>query len=51
MQVMTDWPQTVHFTNTGQVIGRRNIAAMRAVTRQMAVVLGLGSGVDRRHRA
>ena len=49
-QVMTDWPQTVRLTDIGQVIGRLDIATMRAVTRQMAVVLGIGSGIDRTRR-
>ena len=50
-QVMADWPQTVRFSDMGQVIGRLDLAAMRAITRQMAVVLGIGAGTGRPHRA
>ncbi len=49
-QVMADWPQTVRFTDIGQVIGRLDVAAMRAVTRQIAVVLGIGSDIARTRR-
>lgn len=41
-QVMVDWPQTVRLTDMGQVVGRLDMEAMRAVTRQLAVVLGIG---------
>ena len=41
-QIMVDWPQTVRFTEIGQVIGRVDKATMRIITRQMAVVLGIG---------
>jgi mRNA interferase MazF len=41
-QVMVDRPQTVRLTDMGQVIGRVDMEAMRAVTRQLAVVLGIG---------
>jgi mRNA interferase MazF len=50
-QVMADWPQTVRFSEIGQVIGRLDLATMRAITRQMAVVLGIGAGAGRPHRA
>lgn len=50
-QVMADWPQTVRFSEIGQVIGRLDPATMRAITRQMAVVLGIGSGTGRPRRA
>jgi mRNA-degrading endonuclease toxin of MazEF toxin-antitoxin module len=46
-QVMVDWPQTVRLSDMGQAIGRLDMATMRTITRQMAVVLGIGSGTDR----
>lgn len=49
-QVMGDWPQTVRFSEIGQVIGRLDLATMRAITREMAVVLGIGSGTGRSRR-
>ena len=49
-QVMVDWPQTVRFSNMGQVIGRLDTATMRAITRQMAVMLGIGSDISRSRR-
>ena len=49
-QVMTDWPQTVCFSEIGEVIGRLDLATMRAITRQMAVVLAIGSGTGRPRR-
>jgi mRNA interferase MazF len=42
-QVMVDWPQTVRFSDIGQAIGCLDMATMQAITRQMAVVLGIGS--------
>jgi mRNA interferase MazF len=50
-QVMIDWPQTVRCSEMGDVIGRLDLETMRAVTRQMAVVLGIGYGTDRARRA
>ncbi len=50
-QVMVDWPQTVRFSDMGQAIGSLDTATMRAITRQMAVVLGIGSGRGRPRRA
>jgi mRNA interferase MazF len=50
-QVMADWPQTVRFSEIGQVIGRLDLATMCAITRQMAVVLGIVAGAGRPHRA
>ena len=47
-QVMIDWPQTVRFSDMGQVVGRLDVATMQAITRQMAVVLGILSGSERR---
>lgn len=47
-QVMIDWPQTVRFSDMGQVVGRLDVATMQAITRQMAVVLGIWSGSERR---
>ncbi len=49
-QVMTDWPQTVRFTDMGDVIGRIDMAAMRAITRQVAVVMGIGVNTGRSKR-
>ena len=50
-QVMADWPQTVRLTDMGEVIGRAGMETMRAVTRQLAVVLGIGgTGKPRRAR-
>ena len=49
-QVMVDWPQTVRFSDMGAVIGELEAATMRLVTRQMAVVLGIG-GAGRPRRA
>jgi mRNA interferase MazF len=46
-QVMVDWPQTVRFSDMGGAIGHLDAATMRAVTRQMAVVLGIGSDSGR----
>jgi hypothetical protein len=50
---MVDWPQTIRFSGMGQAIGHIDLATMRAITRQMAVVLGIGSasGKSRRIRA
>jgi mRNA interferase MazF len=47
-QVMVDWPQTVRFSDMGAAIGELDAATMRLVTRQMAVVLGIGGGGRRR---
>jgi mRNA interferase MazF len=49
-QVMVDWPQTVRFSDMGQAIGSLDVATMRAITRQMAVVLGIGTGTARPRR-
>jgi mRNA interferase MazF len=49
-QVMVDWPQTVRFSDMGAAIGSLDAAAMRAITRQMAVVLGIGSETSRARR-
>jgi mRNA interferase MazF len=46
-QVMVDWPQTVRCSDMGEVIGRLDPETMRTVTRQMAVVLGIGYGTGR----
>jgi mRNA interferase MazF len=46
-QVMVDWPRTVRFSDMGEVIGELDAATMRVVTRQMAVVLGIGAGKPR----
>jgi mRNA interferase MazF len=47
-QVMVDWPRTVRFSDMGAAIGQLDAATMRLVTRQMAVVLGIGVGGRRR---
>jgi mRNA interferase MazF len=49
-QVMVDWPQTVRFPDMGEAIGSLDTATMRAITRQMAVMLGIGSDTSRSHR-
>jgi mRNA interferase MazF len=46
-QVMVDWPQTVRCSDMGQSIGRLDSATMGIITRQMAVVLGIGAGTGR----
>ena len=43
-QVMVDWPQTVRASDMGSAIGRLDAAIMRIITRQMAVLLGIGYG-------
>ena len=47
-QVMVDWPQTVRFSDMGQAIGHLDVVTMRAITRQMAVALGIGPTRSRR---
>jgi hypothetical protein len=47
---MVDWPQTVRFADMGDVIGRIDVATMRAITRQVAVVLGIGVNPGRLRR-
>jgi mRNA-degrading endonuclease toxin of MazEF toxin-antitoxin module len=42
-QVMVDWPQTIRLSAMGETIGHLDVAAMWAITRQMAVVPGIGS--------
>ncbi len=42
-QIMVDWPQTVRLSAMGEVIGQIDAATMRAITRQLAVVLGIGA--------
>jgi mRNA interferase MazF len=50
-QVMVDWPQTVRLSDMGQAIGQVDMATMRTITRQIAVVLGIGSsGIGRSRR-
>lgn len=49
-QVMADWPQTVRFSDMGQVVGHLDMATMRTITQQMAVVLGIGSSSTGRSR-
>ena len=50
-QVMVDWPQTIRFSEMGQVIGRLDAATMQVITRQVAVVLGIGSPSDKPRRS
>ena len=50
-QVRVDWPQTVRLSDMGAAIGRLDLATMRAATRQMAIVLGIGAGTGRPRRA
>lgn len=47
-QVMTDWPQTVRFSDMAEVIGRLDAAIMRAITQQVAIVLGIAGATRRR---
>jgi mRNA interferase MazF len=49
-QVMVDWPQTIRFSDMGEAIGNLDVATMRAITRQMAIVLGIGSSGGRSRR-
>ena len=46
-QVMVDWPQTVRFSDMGEAIGSLDRATMQTITRQMAIVLGIGSSDGR----
>jgi mRNA interferase MazF len=48
-QVMVDWPQMIRLSDMGGAIGCLDPATMRAITRLMAVVPGIGHG-DRRAR-
>ena len=45
---MVDWPHTVRASDLGSAIGRLDAAIMRVITRQMAVLLGVGYGTGRR---
>ncbi len=49
-QIMVDWPQSIRFSDMGEAIGRLDLQTMLAVTRQMAVVLGIGGGTGRTRR-
>ena len=49
-QVMVDWPQTIRFTDMGKALGHLDIATMRRITQQMAVVLGIGTSGTRKSR-
>jgi mRNA interferase MazF len=50
-QVMVDWPQTVRLSDMGQAIGQVDMAIMRTIMQQIAVVLGIGpSGIGRSRR-
>lgn len=49
-QVMVDWPQTVRLAEMGAAIGHLDTVTMRAITRQMAVVLGIGTSFRARDR-
>ena len=50
-QGMVDRPQTVRLSDMGAATGQLDPAAMRSVTRQMAIVLGIGAGTGRPRRA
>lgn len=43
-QVMVDWPQTVRLSAMGEAIGHLDAAVMRAITRQLAIVLDIAAG-------
>jgi hypothetical protein len=49
-QVMVDWPQTIRFGDMGQAIGHLDMAIMRVITRQMGILLGIGSSSGRPRR-
>jgi hypothetical protein len=49
--VIGSWAQTVRFSDMGKVIGRLDAQTMRAITQQMAVVLGFGGSTGRRRPA
>jgi mRNA interferase MazF len=49
-QVMVDWPQTVRLSDMGEAIGQVDMATMRTITQQIAVVLGIGSSGTGRSR-
>jgi len=49
-QVMADWPQTIRLSDIGQVIGHVDPGTMRAITRQLTIVLGIASGAGRPRR-
>jgi hypothetical protein len=49
-QVMVDWPQTVRLSGMGEAISSLDTATRRAITRQMAVALGIGSDTSRVRR-
>jgi mRNA interferase MazF len=46
-QVMVDWPQTVRISEIGAAIGRLDATIMQTITRQMAIVLGIGHSASR----
>jgi len=48
--VPVDWPQMVRLSGIGLAVGDLDTATMRAITRQMAVVLGGGTGSGRPRR-
>ena len=49
-QVMVDWPQTVRIAEMGAIVGQLEEATMRAITRQMPIVLGIGETARRSRR-
>jgi len=46
-QVMVDWPQTIRVAQIGGVIGALDATTMEAITRTLAVVLGIGTAPSR----
>jgi mRNA-degrading endonuclease toxin of MazEF toxin-antitoxin module len=46
-QVMADWPRTLRLSEIGQSVGTLDPTTMQAITRQMAIVLGIGTGGGR----
>jgi mRNA interferase MazF len=49
-QVMVDWPQTVRLSAMAEIIGRLDAPTMQTITRQLAVVLGIGARTVARRR-
>jgi hypothetical protein len=47
-QVVVDCPQTIRLSDMGQAIGQLDLATIRVTTRQISVVLGIGTGRPRR---
>ena len=43
-QVMVDWPQTIRLSAIGEVIGAVDLPTMHAITRALALILGIAEG-------